>query len=98
MRRGAAFDVQAVCTGFIYALAVAGPRATPDTMAQINHIDSHFASLATLANRLLAFDRHLKAGDLVITGAFGRQNQPESGVWHGDFGELIGRVSLVIDT
>jgi hypothetical protein len=31
--------------GQIYALATAGPRATPDTIVQVNHIDSHFSPM-----------------------------------------------------
>jgi 2-keto-4-pentenoate hydratase len=62
------------------------------------HIDDHFQSLATLANQLLDFGRHLKRGDHVITGAFGRQAQPAAGWWSGTFGATLGRVSVRIDT
>ncbi len=60
------------------------------------HIDDHFVSLARLANQLLPFGRHLKAGDRVITGAFGRQSRPEAGTWTGDFGPELGTVALEI--
>lgn len=62
------------------------------------HIDDHFASLARLVNELRPFGRHLKAGDRVITGAFGRRNQPEAGTWSGDFGSELGTVTLRITT
>ena len=71
-------------------------QQTVVSVAARGHIDSHFATLATLANHLLEFDRHLKAGDLVITGAFGRQTQPDEGIWTGDFGDEIGQVSVHI--
>ncbi|MGE0621388.1 MAG: 2-keto-4-pentenoate hydratase [Pseudomonadales bacterium] len=62
------------------------------------HIDDHFESLARLANQLLPFGRHLKAGDRVITGAFGRQDQPDAGVWSGEFGPELGTVTLRIES
>lgn len=60
------------------------------------HIDDHFESLARLANLLLEFGRHLKVGERLITGAFGRQAQPAAGQWMGDFGEDLGFVSVEI--
>jgi len=66
------------------------------SVAAANHIDDHFQSLATLANRLLRFGRKLQAGDRVITGAFGRVQNPQRGLWSGDFGEF-GRVHLRIE-
>ncbi|MEZ5557865.1 MAG: hypothetical protein R3E86_04880 [Pseudomonadales bacterium] len=68
-----------------------------EQVAARGHIDDHFESLATLANALRAFDRHLRAGDRIITGAFGRANQPASGEWAGDFGAPLGRVTLNIE-
>ena len=61
------------------------------------HIDDHFESLARLANELLGFGRHLRAGDRVITGAFGRQNQPGAGIWSGEFGPDLGTVTLTVE-
>ncbi len=61
-----------------------------------SHIDHHFASLARLANQLLPFGRHIRAGDRAITGAFGRVAAPDPGVWQGDFGPDLGTVELVI--
>jgi 2-keto-4-pentenoate hydratase len=65
-------------------------------VAADGHIDDHFESLATLANRLLDYGRQLKEGDRVITGAFGKQGQPALGEWVGDFGPELGRVTLNI--
>lgn len=66
------------------------------TVAALDHIDDHFQSLATLANALQRFGRRLRAGERVITGAFGRATQPAAGIWTGDFGPAIGTVSLLI--
>jgi len=66
------------------------------TVAARNHIDDHFESLAILANALVRFGRHLRAGERVITGAFGRAVQPPAGTWTGDFGAAIGTVRLLI--
>jgi 2-keto-4-pentenoate hydratase len=60
------------------------------------HIDDHFESLARLANLLLEFGRHLKVGERLITGAFGRQTRPEPGLWTGDFGPDLGIVAVQI--
>jgi len=67
-----------------------------ESVPAAGHIDDHFASLARLANQLLPFGRHLKTGDRVITGAFGRQSQPAPGVWAGEFGDELGTVTLRI--
>lgn len=67
-----------------------------ETVAAAGHIDDHFETLARLANQLLEYGRHLKAGDRTITGAFGKQNQPEPGRWTGEFGAELGRVTLLI--
>ncbi len=67
-----------------------------DTIAAAGHIDDHFETLARLANQLLEHGRLLRAGDRTITGAFGKQNQPEAGTWSGEFGPDLGRVSLII--
>ena len=66
------------------------------SVAADGHIDDHFETLARLANRLLRFGRQLEAGQKVITGAFGRAQDPKAGLWTGDFGEL-GRVHLRIE-
>jgi len=68
-----------------------------ERVAAAGHIDNHFQSLATLANALQRFGRHLKKGDRVITGAFGKQAQPHSGTWSGDFGPELGTVLLDIE-
>ena len=60
------------------------------------HIDDHFESIATLANQVLRFGRRLEAGHWVITGAYTRAQQPATGLWSGDFGQL-GRVHVRIE-
>jgi len=72
-----------------------GEREVASVQAR-GHIDNHFDSLATLANQLIAFGRHLRRGEAVITGAYGRQAQPEPGLWTGDFGPELGRVSVTV--
>lgn len=66
------------------------------TVSAAGHIDDHFETLARLANQLLEFGRHIKAGERVITGAFGKQNQPAPGRWTGEFGSELGIVTLLI--
>jgi 2-keto-4-pentenoate hydratase len=67
-----------------------------DAVPAAGHIDDHFETLARLANQLLEHGRHLQAGNRAITGAFGKQNQPEPGRWTGEFGEALGTVALRI--
>ena len=69
-----------------------------DAVPAAGHIDDHFETLARLANQLLEYGRHLKAGDRAITGAFGKQNQPEPGRWTGEFGVELGTVALQISS
>jgi 2-keto-4-pentenoate hydratase len=71
---------------------------TVASVASAGHIDDHFETLARLANQLLDYGRQLSSGDRVITGAFGRQPQPEPGSWSGDFGPSLGTVSMVIES
>ena len=66
-----------------------------ETTQARDHIDDHYRSLATLANRLRSFSRELVAGDLVITGSFTRQAITRSATWRGVFkslGEVVVRV------
>lgn len=77
-------------------VTLAHEGTTVEAVPAAGHIDDHFQSLATLANQLLEFDQHLRIGDKVITGAFGRQAQPDAGAWTGDFGRELGTVELVI--
>ena len=72
-----------------------GERDVASVQAR-GHIDDHFESLATLANQLIAFGRQLRRGEVVITGAYGRQAQPEAGCWTGDFGPELGCVSVTV--
>jgi len=70
--------------------------AVIQTVAAAGHIDDHFESIATLANRLFRFKRHLRPGTLVITGAFTRHPVERVGTWEGDFGDA-GKVSIRVE-
>ena len=61
---------------------------------EIGLLIAALAALSFQVRQLLAFDRHLRPGEKAITGAFGRQAQPEAGLWAGDFGPDIGRVCV----
>lgn len=58
-----------------------------------DHIYNHFDSIAAHVNRLHQFGRGLKAGELIITGSFTKQDINSPGLYRGDFGE-IGQVDL----
>ena len=79
--------------GFIFQIVHHAPVAETVVIGA-GHIDDHFETLARLANQLLEHGRCLKAGDRAITGAFGKQNQPASGRWTGEFGDELGIVTL----
>ncbi len=67
-----------------------------ETTRAKGHIDDHYRSLSTLANRLRSFSRQLQAGDLVITGSFTRQAITRSATWRGEFkslGEVVIQVT-----
>jgi len=64
-------------------------------VASAGHIDDHFESIATLANRLAQFGQALQPGQRVITGAYAR-TPFATGKFHGDFGQAIGTVHLEI--
>ncbi len=64
-------------------------------VAAKGHIDDHFETLATLANRLQQFGHALRQGDYVITGAYGRVPEPAPGRWVGKFSG-IGEVAVQI--
>ena len=65
-----------------------------ETVAADGHIDDHFDSIAALARQLARFGRSLTAGSRVITGSYTRQPVTEPGRWAGDFGPVIGEVSV----
>ena len=65
-----------------------------ETVAADGHIDDHFDSIAALARQLARFGRSLTAGSRVITGSYTRQPVTEPGRWAGDFGPVIGGVSV----
>lgn len=58
-----------------------------------DHIYNHFDSIAAHVNRLHQYGRGLKAGELIITGSFTKQEINSPGLYRGDFGE-IGQVDL----
>ena len=64
-----------------------------ESISGSGHIDDHFASLATLANRLRKFGRDLVVGDLVITGSFTRQAITKTAAWRGVF-KTLGEVTV----
>ncbi len=66
-----------------------------ETLAARGHIDDHYESLTTLANRLRQFGRELATGDLVITGSFTRQSIKGSANWRGQFSSL-GEVAIEV--
>jgi 2-keto-4-pentenoate hydratase len=64
-------------------------------VASAGHIDDHFESIATLANRLAQFGHALQPGQRVITGAYAR-TPFATGKFRGDFGEPIGTINVEI--
>jgi 3-oxoacyl-[acyl-carrier-protein] synthase-3 len=81
MTRGAAFDVQAVCSGFIYALAMA------DNMIRLGQADTALVIGAETFSRILDWqDRSTcvlfgdGAGAVVLRGADGNGNSADRGV------------------
>jgi 2-keto-4-pentenoate hydratase len=76
-------------------VALARNGQVVETVAAAGHIDDHFVSLATLARRLAAFDRTLNVGDVVITGAFTRQEISDDALWRADI-RGVGEVSIDI--
>ncbi|HEY5647205.1 MAG TPA: hypothetical protein VIS76_14745, partial [Pseudomonadales bacterium] len=95
---GTVRPIPARWTGQDMTVTLAHEGRTVASVPAPGHIDDHFESLARLANQLLPFDRCLRAGDRIITGAFGRQNQPAAGTWTGDFGAELGIVALQVST
>lgn len=83
-----AFDFDALTV----ALALDGEVV--ETVAAHGHIDDHFASIAALARQLGRFGRRLEAGSRVITGSYTRQRVAAACRWEGDFGPVVGRVSV----
>lgn len=57
------------------------------------HIDDHYESIATLANKLGHFGHSIKVGHKVITGAFGKTPFTE-GLFHGSFSHNVGSVTI----
>jgi len=67
-----------------------------ETTQAREHIDDHFQSLATLANRLARFGLGLERGHRVITGSYTRQSVPAPSRWTGAFGAELGDVHVSI--
>ena len=65
-----------------------------ETVDARGHIDDHADSLLALVENLAHFNMHVRAGDLVITGAFARSRVNGPSHWQGDFGETIGQVEV----
>ena len=81
MTRGAAFDVQAVCTGFIYALAVA------DNFIRLGQAGNALVIGAETFSRILDWEDRTTcvlfgdgAGAVVLQGADGNSGSEDSGV------------------
>jgi len=51
-------------------------------------IDDHFVSVATLANVLAAYGRHLEAGQRLITGSFSKHDVSRGEEWRAEFAGL----------
>ena len=51
-------------------------------------IDDHFVSVATLANVLGEYGRHLEAGQRLITGSFSKHDVSHGEVWRAEFAGL----------
>jgi 2-oxo-hept-3-ene-1,7-dioate hydratase len=66
-----------------------------DRVHAAGHIDDHYESLATLANKLAQHGLSLQPGDRVITGAFTRTGL-ETGTYEGNFGQTIGCVTVQV--
>ncbi len=64
-----------------------------ESVSSQGHIDNHYQSLATLANRLAEFGHQLNPGDHVITGAYGK-TPFAAGRFAGEFDLGIGRVEI----
>jgi 2-keto-4-pentenoate hydratase len=74
---------RAVFESTVSTLARNGDEA--QTVAAAGHIDDHFLSIARLARELAKFGRAIEAGDLVITGSFGRMRGLAGGEHIGTF-------------
>ena len=51
-------------------------------------IDDHFVSIATLANVLGEYERHLEAGQRLITGSFSKHDASRGEEWRAEFAGL----------
>jgi 2-keto-4-pentenoate hydratase len=74
---------RAVFESTVSTLARSGEQG--QTVAAAGHIDDHFLSIARLAQELAKFGHAIEAGDLVITGSFGRMRGVAGGEYVGTF-------------
>ncbi len=66
-----------------------------ESVNSANHIDDHYESLAILARRLHQFGQTLKAGQYVITGAYGK-TPFAPGRYVGHFDQGVGTVEVTL--
>ena len=64
-----------------------------DSTVSKDHIDDHYQSICTLANRLGAHGLSIQKEHKVITGAFGKTPFAK-GFFKGEFSHELGSVSL----
>ncbi|MFR9805165.1 2-keto-4-pentenoate hydratase [Pseudonocardia sp. RS010] len=57
-------------------------------------MDHPYRSLAALTSQLARFGRHLRAGDVVITGSFSRHDLVRGDVWTAEFTRLPSTVTV----
>ncbi len=66
-----------------------------ESVHSAEHIDDHFDSLATLANRLAEYGHSLQPGQHIITGAYGKTPFAE-GTFTGEFNAGVGHVEVTL--
>ena len=75
------------------AVAIHANGELVERIASAGHIDNHYQTLATLADRLAQFGQSLTAGQYVITGAYGK-TPFAPGHFHGEFSLGVGNVEI----
>ena len=78
----------------IFVTLYANGKSIEHTASQ-GHIDDHYKSICTLANKLGEYGLSIEKGHKVITGAFGKTPLAK-GFFEGKFSHNIGSVSLEI--
>ena len=77
------------------AVTTSNTSGVIERVASPGHIDDHYASLATLAQRLALYGYVLQPGQYVITGAYGK-TPFAPGVYSGTFDQGIGSVEITL--